>query len=150
MRKIWAVWCKGVVQCFMMGELKQIRISSLKSLIIASLLCIVKLWLVHPSEFKSLKGTKNEEHMRLELERVWSYFFKTFEPKLSLILFLCFLCCSFTSDAQKTFVTHQFAHQYNKNHSIWLRNVENIEKCSTINTCLVMGSFILLGFKHIK
>jgi hypothetical protein len=65
----------------MMGELKQIRISSLKSLIIASLLCFVKLWLVHPSEFKSLKGTKNEEHtMRLELERVWSYFFKTFEP----------------------------------------------------------------------
>jgi hypothetical protein len=55
----------------MMGELKQIRISSLKSLIIASLLCFVKLWLVHPSEFKSLKGTKNEEHMmRLELERV--------------------------------------------------------------------------------
>jgi hypothetical protein len=62
-----------------MGELKQIMISSLKSLIIASLLsllCFVKPWLVHPSDFKSLKGTKNEEHMSLELERVWSYLFK--------------------------------------------------------------------------
>jgi hypothetical protein len=34
--KIWGVWCKGV-QFFMMDELKQIRFSSLKSLIIASL-----------------------------------------------------------------------------------------------------------------
>jgi hypothetical protein len=64
----------------MMGELKQIRISSLKSLIIVSLPCFVKPWLVHPSDFKSLKGIKNEEHMKLELESVWSYFFKTFEP----------------------------------------------------------------------
>jgi hypothetical protein len=37
MGKIWGVWCKGV-QCLMMGELKQIGISSLRSLIVASLL----------------------------------------------------------------------------------------------------------------
>jgi hypothetical protein len=36
MREIWGVWCKGV-QHSMMDELKQIRISSLKSWIIASL-----------------------------------------------------------------------------------------------------------------
>jgi len=35
MVKIWGVWCKGI-QCSMMGELKQIKISSLKPLIIAS------------------------------------------------------------------------------------------------------------------
>jgi hypothetical protein len=35
--KIWGVWCKGV-QWQMMGDLKQIRISSLRSLIIASFL----------------------------------------------------------------------------------------------------------------
>ncbi len=34
--KIWGVRCK-TIQCFMMGELKQIRISSLKFWIIASL-----------------------------------------------------------------------------------------------------------------
>jgi hypothetical protein len=31
MGKIWGVWCKGV-QCSMMGELKQIKISSLISM----------------------------------------------------------------------------------------------------------------------
>jgi hypothetical protein len=36
MGKIWGVWCKGI-QCSMIGELKHIKISSLKSLIIASL-----------------------------------------------------------------------------------------------------------------
>jgi hypothetical protein len=30
--------------------------------------------------------------------------------QLSLILFLCFLCCSFTSETQRKFVTLQFAH----------------------------------------
>jgi hypothetical protein len=35
MMKLWGVWCKDV-QCSMMGELKQIKISSLKPLIIAS------------------------------------------------------------------------------------------------------------------
>jgi len=34
--KIWVVWCKGV-KCLLIGELKQIRISSLRSLIIPSL-----------------------------------------------------------------------------------------------------------------
>jgi hypothetical protein len=36
MEKIWSVWCKEV-QCFVMGKLKYIKISSLKSLIVASL-----------------------------------------------------------------------------------------------------------------
>jgi hypothetical protein len=34
--KRWGVWCKGV-QCLVMGELKHIKILSLKFLIIASL-----------------------------------------------------------------------------------------------------------------
>jgi hypothetical protein len=37
MGKIWGVWCKGI-QCLVMGEFKHIKISSLKYLIIASLL----------------------------------------------------------------------------------------------------------------
>jgi hypothetical protein len=36
MHKIWDVWCKGV-QCSMMGKWKQIKIPSLRSLIVASL-----------------------------------------------------------------------------------------------------------------
>jgi hypothetical protein len=37
MGKTWGVWCMGV-KCLLMGELKQIKISSIKSWIIASLL----------------------------------------------------------------------------------------------------------------
>jgi hypothetical protein len=37
MKKIWGAQCKGV-QCSMMGELKQIKILSLKFFIVASLL----------------------------------------------------------------------------------------------------------------
>jgi hypothetical protein len=36
MEKIWSVWCKEV-QCLVMGKLKYIKISSLKSLIVATL-----------------------------------------------------------------------------------------------------------------
>jgi hypothetical protein len=59
---------------------------------------------VCPSDFKSLKGIKNEEHMKLELERVWSYFFKTFEPNYHSSSSLVFCVALFTCDAQKTFV----------------------------------------------
>jgi hypothetical protein len=48
--------------------------------------------------------------MNLELESSLELFFQTFESKLSLILFLCFLHCSFTSDTERTFETLQFAH----------------------------------------
>ncbi len=48
--------------------------------------------------------------MNLELEKSLELFFQTFESKLSLILFLCFLGCSFTSDAERTFGTLQFVH----------------------------------------
>jgi len=37
MGKTWVVWCNGV-QCLVMGELKHIKISNLKSLIVISLL----------------------------------------------------------------------------------------------------------------
>jgi hypothetical protein len=50
--------------------------------------------------------------MGLELEKgcVESYIFKKQLSKLSFTLFLCFLHCSFTSDAQRKFVGLQFAH----------------------------------------
>jgi hypothetical protein len=48
--------------------------------------------------------------MRLELKKGLELFFQFFKGKLSLILLLCFLRCSFTSDVQRTFVTFQFAH----------------------------------------
>jgi hypothetical protein len=47
MRKIWGVWHKRV-QCLAMGELKQIRILSLKCLIIVSLSLEYKEVLVNP------------------------------------------------------------------------------------------------------
>jgi hypothetical protein len=48
MGKIWGVWCKGI-QCLVVGELKHIKISSLKSLIIASLFMEYKEVLTSPS-----------------------------------------------------------------------------------------------------
>jgi hypothetical protein len=74
MGKIHGVWCKGI-QCSMMGELKHIKISSLKSLIIASLFMEYKevltssSWCTH-HVFNYSKLTKNEEDVGLELERV--------------------------------------------------------------------------------
>jgi len=49
--------------------------------------------------------------MRLELERGPELFFQKFQTnyQLSVILFLCFVCCSFTSDSHRTFVALQFA-----------------------------------------
>jgi hypothetical protein len=47
---------------------------------------------------------KNEEDMELEsLELIFSKNLKQF------LIFLCFVCPSFTSDTQRTFVTLQFA-----------------------------------------
>jgi hypothetical protein len=59
MGKIWGVWCKGV-QSLMMGDLKQIKILSLRSLIVASLPLDYKEILEspswwHSSGFKSFK-----------------------------------------------------------------------------------------------
>lgn len=48
--------------------------------------------------------------MRLELERGLELFFQENWSKLSLILFQCFLCCSFTFDVIFFFVTLQFVH----------------------------------------
>jgi hypothetical protein len=48
--------------------------------------------------------------MRLELERGLKLFFQKNLSKLSLILFQCFLCCSFTFDIKFFFGTLQFVH----------------------------------------
>ncbi len=54
---------------------------------------------------------KNEKDTGLELKSGLNFFFfKKNWSKLSLILFLCFLSCSFTSDIERTFVALQFAH----------------------------------------
>jgi NRPS condensation-like uncharacterized protein len=56
-------------------------------------------------------GLKNEEDMRLQLERFRELFFSRF---LKQTITHCFpvvsVFCSNTSDAQKTFITLQFAH----------------------------------------
>jgi len=70
--------------------------------------------------------------MRLELEKgVELLFSKTIE--VSLVLFLYFLQSSFTSYAQRTFVTLQFVHPMT-------------EKCSMINTSFDDGRFYLTQF----
>jgi len=48
--------------------------------------------------------------MRLKLKWGIELFFQKIWSKLSLILFLCLLRCSFTSETQRKFVTLQFAH----------------------------------------
>jgi len=70
--------------------------------------------------------------MRLELEKGVELLFSK-KNEVSLVLFLYFLQCSFTSDAQRTFVTLQFAHPMT-------------EKCSMINTCLMTGGSTLHSF----
>jgi hypothetical protein len=80
MGKIWGVRCKGI-QCSMMGELKHIKISSLKYLIIASLFMEYKEVLKSPSwcthqVFNYSKWTKIEEDMGLEQKRGLELFFQ--------------------------------------------------------------------------
>jgi len=48
--------------------------------------------------------------MGLEPERSLEVFFFKIQSELSLILFLCFLRRFFISNAQRTFLTLQFAH----------------------------------------
>jgi hypothetical protein len=105
-------FCVKEFKCSVMSELKQIRILSLKSLIVAfsSLECKVLYrtsWCTH-HVLNHSKQTKNEEDIGLELERDLELFFLKIWSKLSLILFFCFLHCSFTSKAQRTFVALQF------------------------------------------
>ncbi len=57
-----------------------------------------------------MESSTDEDNMRLELERGLELFFSKFSSKLLVILSLCSLHCSFTSDAQRTFVTLQSAH----------------------------------------
>jgi hypothetical protein len=57
----------------------------------------------------SSKWTKNEKNMGLKLERGLELFFQKNWSKLLIILFMCFLGCSFPSNAQRTIVALQFA-----------------------------------------
>jgi hypothetical protein len=105
--------------------------------------------------------------MGLELERDLELFFQKNWSKLSLTLFLCFLRCSFTSDAERTFIALQFGGAMTQKllnlvkewQKYWkmfddkymfsdatLRNDKNIDKCSMISICSVMGDFTLLFF----
>jgi hypothetical protein len=96
-----------------MGEVEQIRVSSLKSLILASLPLKYKEvlqglnWCTHQIWNQS-KWTKNEEDTQLELERGVKLFNFLFWSKLSLVLFFCFLYCSFIPSTQRIFVALQF------------------------------------------
>jgi hypothetical protein len=56
------------------------------------------------------KQTQNEEDTGLKLETGTKIFSQIFWSKLSLILFLCFLGCSFTADTQTLSVDLQFVH----------------------------------------
>jgi hypothetical protein len=92
----------------MMGELKQIRISSLKPWVIASLsLKYIEVLLSFNrctyQIFNHSKQTKIEEDMGLEPKRTQELFFSKHLSKLSLILFLHFFSCSFTFATTRTF-----------------------------------------------
>jgi hypothetical protein len=67
----------------MMGELKQIMISSLKSLIRS----FVKPLLMHPSDYLiTQNGFKNKEDMGLELERGLELFFQSKKLEVNYII----------------------------------------------------------------
>jgi hypothetical protein len=99
----------------MMSESKQIGSLSLKSLMIASL-PLEKTVLQSPSWhthqlLNHSKRTENDKDRGLELKRGSKRFFLfKIEANYHLSLFQCLLHCSFTSDAQRTFLTLQFAH----------------------------------------
>ncbi len=80
MGKIWVVWCLST-EGLVMGQLKQITILSLKSLVVASLLLVYKEFLRSPSwltpqVLNHSKQTKYGEDMGLELERDLELFFQ--------------------------------------------------------------------------
>jgi hypothetical protein len=83
--------------------------------------------------------------MGLELKRCLELFFQKNWNKLSLIFLLCFLHCSFISNAQRTFLAFQFAHPITQNCSIWLRSYENIGKCLIIKTCFSNDGWFYLN-----
>jgi hypothetical protein len=83
---------------------------------------------------------RHEAWTRERSKAIFSFFLK----QLSLIILLCFLCGSFTSDSEKTIVAFQLCIQWHKNSSICLRNEENIGKCFIIDTCLMMGDSTLV------
>jgi len=99
-----------------MGELKQIKIFELKIFDH----CIFVSWntkkfckaLIGTHIKFWIKWTKNEKDMGSETTKrsiaIFQIFFEANHYSLS--LFLCFLCCSFISDAQRTFKVLQFAH----------------------------------------
>jgi hypothetical protein len=75
-----------------------------------------KLKQMHLSNSQSLKmDSKNEEDLRLQLVRDLELFFSKFlKQTITGCLPVISVCCSITSDAQRTFVTLQFAHSMNQ------------------------------------
>jgi hypothetical protein len=61
------------------------------------------------------------------------------------LLFLCFLCCSFTCDDQRTFVALQFAHPMTQKSLNLVKELEEYWKCLMMSMCLMMGGFTLLS-----
>ncbi len=103
------------------------------------------LYLVGTSiRFKSLKMNLKWERQEAWTRKRSGAIFSKVLKHLSLIILLCFLCCSFTSDSEKQIVTFQLCIQWHKNSSICWRNEENIGKCLIIDTCLMMGDSTLV------
>jgi hypothetical protein len=125
----------------MMSDLKQIKILSLKSLIIASLpveyhkFLWSLSWCTHQILNHS-KWTNNEEDMGLELERSLELCLQKVESNYHSSS--CYVFCN----APLPLILKEQLYPSNLNIQwhIWLRNEENIEKCSMINTCSMMGS----------
>jgi hypothetical protein len=84
--------------------------------------------------------------MRLELETGLELFFQEnwskLNPKLSFILVLCLLCCSFTYDTQRTFIAFQFVHQMTKKQ----KSLNLVKEWGYIKKCSMMiGTFLLMS-----
>jgi len=84
------------------------------------------------------KKWRKHEKTKLDL------FFQKNWNKPSLILFQCFMHCSFISITQITFIALLFACPTTQKLLNWLRNEENIGKCWMIGSCLMICNFTLI------
>ncbi len=131
-----------------MSELKQIRISSLNSLIIASLPLEKRVlqspnWHTHQVLSHS-KWTENDEDRGLELARgLRVFFFKKIEANYQLssssVCCIATLLLMLKNISNPPVCTSTETAQLHKNCSILLMNEVNIGNCSVISTCSAMG-----------
>jgi hypothetical protein len=95
--------------------------------------------------------TKNDEDIRLKIERDQELFFSKKLKQTITLYFFCIFCVSLYFWHSKNICRNSICKSnHTKNCSTWLRNEENIENCSMINKCLMMSDSTLVSRHGIK